>query len=606
MKKIICCILVFTITLCSFHVPVFAKDWLYASDSMIDAYNKAQQFKEQAVEGIDWYNGMVGNFGSGLGHLIGGSFSIVKNAVLSPIDGFIEGWNTDWKDVVDKGINDGEIRADDDYIYIHQNVINNINQKVQSRVHALDGYYLFDSVGKLDYDNLNNICKHFINGFDKLDNASETKRNNVIQFLSQDGVFLLSASESVVHLFYLPIFNSNEYFYFCDSSNRISCYDVLNGSILSTSSASRYSFSYRSITFYDSCPIDFSLNYVCYGSLLKVFYDSSSGINFLSQGQQHYSASLPKGLYRIPINVVKNYNTTNSPNITYNNNVTNMDAPDIENSLNITLKGYLDKLFSGEFNSNNPTPTPGSSGGSSGGDHGGTGGDFGNPTPTPDPDGGFTSGTYDLLDQIYKWLVSFGEKYDIFAKKITDYIEANDGKLDQIIEAINALADGKTETENNGCKYDFTALSDFMTKLWNDSDQKFDTMVSLLEENNKYQQKLVNSLNEIKAILVTQTVLELFQDRSSETANKAKDKFPTSLPWDIAMVVNAMAAEPQEIKIDLPIEIQSLGIHEEINIDLSSGEWEKLAKTCRYLLSILFILFMIHLSRKMFFNGGED
>lgn len=606
MKKIICCILVFTITLCSFHVPVFAKDWLYASDSMIDAYNKAQQFKEQAVEGIDWYNGMVGNFGSGLGHLIGGSFSIVKNAVLSPIDGFIEGWNTDWKDVVDKGINDGEIRADDDYIYIHQNVINNINQKVQSRVHALDGYYLFDSVGKLDYDNLNNICKHFINGFDKFDNASETKRNNVIQFLSQDGVFLLSASESVVHLFYLPIFNSNEYFYFCDSSNRISCYDVLNGSILSTSSASRYSFSYRSITFYDSCPIDFSLNYVCYGSLLKVFYDSSSGINFLSQGQQHYSASLPKGLYRIPINVVKNYNTTNSPNITYNNNVTNMDAPDIENSLNITLKGYLDKLFSGEFNSNNPTPTPGSSGGSSGGDHGGTGGDFGNPTPTPDPDGGFTSGTYDLLDQIYKWLVSFGEKHDIFAKKITDYIEANDGKLDQIIEAINALADGKTETENNGCKYDFTALSDFMTKLWNDSDQKFDTMVSLLEENNKYQQKLVNSLNEIKAILVTQTVLELFQDRSSETANKAKDKFPTSLPWDIAMVVNAMAAEPQEIKIDLPIEIQSLGIHEEINIDLSSGEWEKLAKTCRYLLSILFILFMIHLSRKMFFNGGED
>ena len=573
---------------------------------MIDAYNKAQQFKEQAVEGIDWYNGMVGNFGSGLGHLIGGSFSIVKNAVLSPIDGFIEGWNTDWKDVVDKGINDGEIRADDDYIYIHQNVINNINQKVQSRVHALDGYYLFDSVGKLDYDNLNNICKHFINGFDKLDNASETKRNNVIQFLSQDGVFLLSASESVVHLFYLPIFNSNEYFYFCDSSNRISCYDVLNGSILSTSSASRYSFSYRSITFYDSCPIDFSLNYVCYGSLLKVFYDSSSGINFLSQGQQHYSASLPKGLYRIPINVVKNYNTTNSPNITYNNNVTNMDAPDIENSLNITLKGYLDKLFSGEFNSNYPTPTPGSSGGSSGGDHGGTGGDFGKPTPTPDPDGGFTSGTYDLLDQIYKWLVSFGEKHDIFAKKITDYIEANDGKLDQIIEAINALSNGKTETENNGCKYDFTVLSDFMTKLWNESDKKFDNMVSLLEENNRYQQKLVNSLNEIKAILVTQTVLELFQDRSSETANKAKDKFPTSLPWDIAMVVNAMAAEPQEIKIDLPIEIQSLGIHEEINIDLSSGEWEKLAKTCRYLLSILFILFMIHLSRKMFFNGGDD
>lgn len=611
MKKIICCILVFIITLCSFHIPVFAKDWLYASDSMIDAYNKAQQFKEQAVEGIDWYNGMVGNFGSGLGHLIGGSFSIVKNAVLSPIDGFIEGWNTDWKDVVDKGINDGEIRADDDYIYIHQNVINNINQKVQNRVHALDGYYLVESSGALTYDNLNNYYKKRIGSTIGYGNLSNYEYNMLIKWINTYPFIINFSSSPRSYYSYDPEQWKDSY-YFLSWGGHIAVVDMDTGSI-----STKKNFKYVSDTFSrEGTHSDYYFTYpvsdikALFGESIKVFYSIQDIRNYINQGQQHFSASLPKGLYRIPINAVKNYNTTNAPNITYNNNVTNMDAPDIENSLNITLKGYLDKLFSGEFNSNNPTPTPGSSGGGSGGgsggDHGGTGGDFGKPTPTPGPDGGFTSGTYDLLDQIYKWLVSFGEKHDIFAKKITDYIEANDGKLDQIIEAINALADGKTETENNGCKYDFTALSDFMTKLWNDSDQKFDTMVSLLEENNKYQQKLVNSLNEIKAILVTQTVLELFQDRSSETANKAKDKFPTSLPWDIAMIVNAMAAEPQEIKIDLPIEIQSLGIHEEINIDLSSGEWEKLAKTCRYLLSILFILFMIHLSRKMFFNGGDD
>ena len=604
MKKIICCILVFIITLCSFHIPVFAKDWLYASDSMIDAYNKAQQFKEQAVEGIDWYNGMVGNFGSGLGHLIGGSFSIVKNAVLSPIDGFIEGWNTDWKDVVDKGISDGEIRADDDYIYIHQNVINNINQKVQSRVHALDGYYLIDSDGALNYNNLNTLYKIVHNISTGYENYVGSQYDNLQKLIANyDFTFYVGTN-----FWGIDKSKFKDSYYFVISGDYICIYNASSNSFLFDKI-----YSYFPDTFGACIPGNYSrfdfgvsnINY-CLGAPQKVFYTVQDIRNYINQGQKHFSASLPKGLYRIPINVVKNYNTTNPPNITYNYNVTNMDAPDIENSLNITLKGYLDKLFSGEFNSTNPTPPPGSSGGGSGGDHGGTGGDFGSPTPTPDPDGGFTSGTYDLLDQIYKWLVSFGEKHDIFAKKITDYIEANDGKLDQIIEAINALADGKTETENNGCKYDFTALSDFMTKLWNDSDQKFDTMVSLLEENNRYQQKLVNSLNEIKAILVTQTVLELFQDRSSETANKAKDKFPTSLPWDIAMVVNAMAAEPQEIKIDLPIEIQSLGIHEEINIDLSSGEWEKLAKTCRYLLSILFILFMIHLSRKMFFNGGDD
>lgn len=610
MKKIICCILVFTITLCSFQVPVFAKDWLYASDSMIDAYNKAQQFKEQAVEGIDWYTGMVGNFGSGLGRLIGGSFSIVKNAVLSPIDGFIEGWNTDWKDVVDKGISDGEIRADDDYIYIHQNVINNINLKVQSRVHALDGYYLVDSLGEFSKDSV----VYWLNklyGFDLLSylNASETNLNNFNKnFNKFNFAFVANIPNNIGWTFITSNLGKSvgsSVFWFVDSDNSIKLFDSDSSKVLNNYSIySTYHFG--DMISWNNIQSARSHIFGCLGASQKIFYSLIDINNYINNGQKHFSASLPKGLYRIPINVVKNINTTNLPEINYNNNVTNMDAPDIENSLNITLKGYLDKLFSGEFNPTNPTPTPGSSGGGSGGDHGGTGGDFGKPTPTPDPDGGFTSGTYDLLDQIYKWLVSFGEKHDIFAKKITDYIEANDGKLDQIIEAINALSNGKTETENNGCKYDFTVLSDFMTKLWNESDKKFDNMVSLLEENNKYQQKLVNSLNEIKAILVTQTVLELFQDRSSETANKAKDKFPTSLPWDIAMVVNAMAAEPQEIKIDLPIEIQSLGIHEEINIDLSSGEWEKLAKTCRYLLSILFILFMIHLSRKMFFNGGDD
>lgn len=253
------------------------------------------------------------------------------------------------------------------------------------------------------------------------------------------------------------------------------------------------------------------------------------------------------------------------------------------------------------------------------------------PTPTPKPDGGFTDGTTptptpsigdggddsgngkvdlseitDLLKKILDKLTSFADSHSKFEQTITDYIEANDGKLDQIIEAINALSDGKTEDEKNGCKYDFTALSDFMTKLWNESDKKFDKMVELLEENNKYQKKLVNSLNEIKAILVTQTIMDVFQDRSQQTAEKAKDKFPTSLPWDIALVVNAMSAEPEKPQFNLPIQIKSLNINEEIHVDLASGEWEKLAKTCRYLLSILFILLMIQLSRKLFSNGGDD
>lgn len=150
-----------------------------------------------------------------------------------------------------------------------------------------------------------------------------------------------------------------------------------------------------------------------------------------------------------------------------------------------------------------------------------------------------------------------------------------------------------------------TELYDFLTKLWNESDKKFDKMIDLLETNNKYQKKLVDSLNDIKAILVTEAVFNAFKDRSSQTADKAKDKFPTSIPWDVAMVINAMSAEPEQLKFSLPIQVKSIGINETIDIDLSSEEWEKLAKTCRYLLSITFILFLIHLTRKMF-GGGDN
>lgn len=489
-------------------------------------------------------------------------------------------------------------RTDGDNYYFNQNFIQNINQKVQNNVHALNGYYLIDFLGAVNRSNIIYYFNRLYNN-DIIANYPASKLSEVDDFAKHD-VIILSRGDG----FLVPPngnFGSDTYLYissgsiyFCNSSEKSIYFSKY---YLPFSSYRASSYSYVPLTYANA-----QSNIVgVLGSPIKIFYSLGDLRKYWYYGQQHYSPNLPNKTIKIPINYINV-----APKLNLDFDISGKLADEIQGQLDLNFNAWLDKLAEINVNPTNPTPTPGSSGGGSGGDHGGTGGDFGKPTPTPDPDGGFTSGTYDLLDQIYKWLVSFGEKHDIFAKKITDYIEANDGKLDQIIEAINALADGKTETENNGCKYDFTALSDFMTKLWNDSDQKFDTMVSLLEENNRYQQKLVNSLNEIKAILVTQTVLELFQDRSSETANKAKDKFPTSLPWDIAMVVNAMAAEPQEIKIDLPIEIQSLGIHEEINIDLSSGEWEKLAKTCRYLLSILFILFMIHLSRKMFFNGGED
>lgn len=607
MKKIICCILVFTLLLCSFQYPVFANDWVYITDEAQEAFNAAKQVKDMTQEGVEYLTGLVGNVGSTFGYALGGGLSVVKNAILSPVDGFIEGWNTDWKDVSEKAMESGNIRVDDNYIYINQSTVNEINEKSQSRVHALDGYYLIDSLGSVNENTVNYYYKKYNNNSSYIDNISGSTYKNFLSNLATYPSALISSGGGsyTFHMLDTPNFKDT-YFLCLDSSGGIGVYDSEENDFITPYFKYTQHYAYvNSVSYIRSGTVRLIVG--CLGAPLKVFYSPGDVRRYVNQAQQHYAPSLPKGLYRIPINVVKNYNTTNLPSINYNNNNTSIDTGDIQNSLDLTLKAYFDDLFKNINNPSNPTPTPGTSGGGSGGDHGGTGGTL-DPTPTPGSSGGdgFNSDAVNYLEKIYNWLTLFGESHGTFTKKVSEYLDENKGKLDEIIVAINALGSGKTETESNGCKYDFTALSDFMDKLWNASDEKFDTMIDLLEENNEYQQKLVTSLNEIKAILVTQTVLELFENRSSETANKAKDKFPTSLPWDIAMVVNAMAAEPQEIKINLPIEIKSLGIHEEIIIDLTNEEWEKLAKTCRYLLSILFILFMIHLSRKMFFSGGDD
>lgn len=473
-----------------------------------------------------------------------------------------------------------------------------LGEQVQSQVHVLDGYYLFDATNTFsDFYSISPWAKFL----------SDKDRSLLSSFFESHPTVICSkniakANDSYSSSFYLHGYGNTDYLY--ASGDRIYRYPkkaegcdgfrfyVDRNKETSSCSLGSVMIGNTSV-FLKVVPTQ----YFVFGAPFKLFYSEKDLQNYLNKGRI-YAPQLPSTTISIPIKYINN--TTKLPDLSFNlDSLIGKAEADIQAGLDAQLKIYLDKLAEVNINPDkpvNPTPTP------DGGFTDGT-----TPTPKPDfGDGSDLTDTNDWLKKIYEWLQSFGDTHSKFEKTITDYIEANDGKLDQIIEAINALSDGKTEDEKNGCKYDFTALSDFMTKLWNESDKKFDKMVELLEENNKYQKKLVNSLNEIKAILVTQTIMDVFQDRSQQTAEKAKDKFPTSLPWDIALVVNAMSAEPEKPQFNLPIQIKSLNINEEIHVDLASGEWEKLAKTCRYLLSILFILFLIHLSRKLFSNGGDD
>ena len=513
------------------------------------------------------------------------------------------------------------VNQDENNYYINVNFFKTVNKKIQSNVHALDGYYLYD----VNYS-LSDFCS--TNRYFKYLSDSERESLNTF-FSSYDSVYCASyknidfAKESD---FYFNGINSAEYLYIGDLNN---VYIYSNSSASDKDYSDGFTYFVNSMLSISDCKLsllslgqfDLYNYFYVFNSPLKIFYSRQDVVNYLNKGRT-YAPIFPEINLTIPKYYIDNSSTTTLPNIDLSGiNIEGKTEVEIQAQIDLAMKNYFDKLLelstkptatpiptSTPIPTATPSPTPTKKPA--------TGTD---PTPTPKP--GITdipttptpgggnvdlSDTNNLLQKIYDWLVDFGKSHDTLAKTITDYIERNDGKLDEIIKAIDSLSKGEVTPEQNGCKYDFTALSEFLTTTWNESDKKFDTMIKLLEENNAYQQKLVNSLNEIKALLVTDTVLDLFKNRSSETANKAKEKFPTSLPWDVAMVVNSMSAEPQEINLTIPVKIESLHIDEEIHIDITGSEWEKLAKTCRYLLSLLFILYLIHLSRKLFFKGDDD
>lgn len=509
------------------------------------------------------------------------------------------------------------VNQDENNYYINVNFFKTVNKKIQSNVHALDGYYLIEPQYSYNKKVLEDKIYEYTNCIDPANYSSFSDLYN-----KYDTMFLYPESRYKGGYVYGFDYFHGKYYYYCDASGDVCC---INPSTPSSVYNTVYVYTpvgcARVYPLYYDLDVFLKKGIFFSNSPFKIFYSKTDLNNYLNKGRT-YAPMFPEINLTIPKYYIDNSSTTTLPNIDLSGiNIEGKTEVEIQAQIDLAMKNYFDKLLelstkptatpiptSTRIPTATPSPTPTKKPA--------TGTD---PTPTPKP--GITdipitptpgggnvdlSDTNNLLQKIYDWLVDFGKSHDTLAKTITDYIERNDGKLDEIIKAIDSLSKGEVTPEQNGCKYDFTALSEFLTTTWNDSDKKFDTMIKLLEENNAYQQKLVNSLNEIKALLVTDTVLDLFKNRSSETANKAKEKFPTSLPWDVAMVVNSMSAEPQEINLTIPVKIESLHIDEEIHIDITGSEWEKLAKTCRYLLSLLFILYLIHLSRKLFFKGDDD
>ena len=583
MKNILCFILSFMLV---FNTTVVYADIHGGSGGSLDdptklypaLFDENGNFKPPA--GQELFNHMI----------VGDKTGSALAPILSTLSSFLDGYDNSNGQGISVETNSGGST-----VHFHGSFIDELNTALQDKVHALNGYYIVDSIGSTSLSSVTNLLKTYGCDVAKL---SGTAVDRLKALHNATSVLAIKTSTGAIHFEYSTL---DCYDLYAIGDNKYSCFDSIRHI---THTASFYLPSpYTSLVCNNSFlgyPAPITILGVL-GSPLKLFYSLADLNIYYDNGMKRtYVPQLPSGGFKVNIKYINN--TTNLPDITYNITTENKTETEIQNQYDTTINNYLNGLddFTDGGGTTTPTPTP--SGGGSGGDFG----DGTTPTPKPDFTDGSLTDTNTLLQKILDKLTEFSTNHDKLAKTITDYIEKNDGKLEEILIAIQALSDGKTETEQNGCKYDFTALSEYLTKLWNDSDKKFDEMVKLLEENNKYQQKLVDSLNEIKALLIADTVMDFFKDRSQETAEKAKDKFPTSIPWDISLVLNSMSAEPKNPKFSLPIKIESFKINETIDIDLSTDEWEKLAKTCRYILSVTFILFLIHLSRKLFSNGGDD
>lgn len=601
MKKILCILLSFLLVFNNF-MCVYADDFGGSSGS----FGTSTTIPEPASKKfVTFLNALMG-------------FSMYPDASNALGLSLFKGLSDDDKDNLAKeATQNNNVTQDDNNYYINANFFKTVNQKVQSNVHALDGYYLIEPQYSYNKKVLVDKIYEYTNCIDPANYSSFSDLYN-----KYDTMFLYPESRYKGGYVYGFDYFHGKYYYYCDASGDVCC---INPSTPSSIYNTVYVYTpvgcTRVYPLYYDLDVFLKKGIFFSNSPFKIFYSKTDLNNYLNKGRT-YAPMFPEINLTIPKYYIDNSSTTTLPNIDLSGiNIEGKTEVEIQAQIDLALKNYFDKLLelstkptatpiptSTPIPTATPSPTPTKKPD--------TGTD---PTPTPKP--GITdipttptpgggnvdlSDTNNLLQKIYDWLVDFGKSHDTLAKTITDYIERNDGKLDEIIKAIDSLSKGEVTPEQNGCKYDFTALSEFLTTTWNESDKKFDTMIELLEENNRYQQQLVNLLDDIKKELIKENVIDLFKNRSSETANKAKEKFPTSLPWDIAVVVNSMSAEPQEINLTIPVKIKSLGIDEELHIDITGSEWEKLAKTCRYLLSLLFILYLVHLSRKLFFKGDDD
>ena len=294
-----------------------------------------------------------------------------------------------------------------------------------------------------------------------------------------------------------------------------------------------------------------------FGSPLKVFKSRYDMANYFTKNAPFYTS----GFYEYDVDkpvvlnkeIIKKINNINNYE-TINNNVYNQITQEIKDQGAVTDKdiqkivdSILDSIGDNIFDTGGSSGNTGGSNGNTGGSSGDTGGSNGN-TGGSSGDTGDSNGDTDS---------SIGEEV---VNEIIELLKISNEKLEEVIKGID-----KTNKKLDSLVEEMTNLD--------------------VEVNNRggFSAVLGGIFNQLDGV-----------------AKESQSKFPTSIPWDIILIVNRFSAPPETPYFEIPIKLSSLGVNEKLVIDLK--DFEKVSKTSRSILSLTFCMFLLVLTRKMFFN----
>ena len=260
------------------------------------------------------------------------------------------------------------------------------------------------------------------------------------------------------------------------------------------------------------------------------------------------------------------------------------------------------------------------------------------------------------LSDIYKKLEEFYEKYkntvdseteiDLsniekslsdMDKLLTDFSQDN---LQALQDMYKRLDDILTELKNAPDQVDYSTnfdnleqiLADIQLLLTSDSElyhSSLSHIEELLEENNKQNKNffdkvldkfddIITYLKKIYRVNVVDTIADIVSaitdlfdfaslaQRSSETANLMKTKFPFCMPFDLFTTLGVLSAPAVIPHFDLPFNFNIFGTQTENIISIDLTQYEKLARFSRDAFTVLFVVGLIMLTIKVFHGGDDD